>query len=248
VKQPPLSARPRGSGDPGTLFSPHWIPAFAGTSGWRQVKRDIAAVVDVGPAQIAPPGHGRQHFVGDRAGNGRHRRDEPGQMVRRGVPHAPRRRAAQWAGPPGDGLAQQRQFPDQFAQYRLEPRHGLAVARRNLARAPQASTIRSMGPCCRCRRRPSAALRGRSFLSLPAPSPTRVKLKTVGHGLSRITSPAKVLVGRRPRVIAHRGYVAPLPLARPPASPHRPCDRPARGSPPAASVNSMGATMAGVGT
>ena len=96
--------------------------------------RDVAAVVDVGAREAPPRLHGRQHLVGDGARDRRHRCDEARPVRPTGAAHPPRHRASQRRTALAEGASQQVELGDQIVEDRRKARAGLTVGGAHLGR------------------------------------------------------------------------------------------------------------------
>ena len=211
----------------------------------RQVQRDVAAVVDPGARQPVAV-VGSDQLLRHRAGHRRHRRDEAAVAVRpAGVPHAP-----------GDRRPRSGQSPSRTG------RRSAAV--RPPVRPASSGSARQAASCAASTARGVAVGADhdvdRSVLEVPAAVRQRAR-SAVNGALSRPMrpqpssggAPERPGIGRSGRLDAparRRAVVVPArrARARPRAAARGPCGRPAPGSRRGACVNSIGATMAGVGT
>jgi hypothetical protein len=92
------------------------------------MQRDVAAVIDVGAGERRRLGHRRKNFLGDCAGDRRHRRYETLGMERRDRRRHPARDDAQRPRRRRrGGRTQQRQFGAEFVEHRREASPGRCV-------------------------------------------------------------------------------------------------------------------------
>ena len=88
---------------------------------WRQVERNVAAIVDVSLLKAAAFEHCHQNLVGHRAGYRRHRRDKIARMRQTRIEHASCHRAGDAGMARIDRTPQRRQIVDELVENGTEP-------------------------------------------------------------------------------------------------------------------------------
>ena len=164
------------------------------------MQRDVAAVVDVGAGERRSSGHHVQYFLGDRARDRRHRRNEPQCVERRHRSrHPPRDDALRPRRRRRRGRAQQRQFVTELVEHRREPPPSRRIRRFDGAPpSPKASRTRSIGPSWKCQAPVGEASMNRrlSHVTLPTASPRPFAGR---GGVRGLHGKYKDLMRRRPR-------------------------------------------------